>query len=91
MQYSPDCMIPYVSLVDAGTVEMVRSLGVEVVTADGSLSAHFEHTVAVTDDGPVAIGVKPGRKHCRRKRRRRRASEIYRARDRFHTRHALHP
>ena len=22
-----------------------------VVTADGSLSAHFEHTVAVTDDG----------------------------------------
>jgi len=23
-----------------------------VVTADGSLSAHFEHTVAITDDGP---------------------------------------
>ena len=23
-----------------------------VVTADGSLSAHFEHTIAVTDDGP---------------------------------------
>jgi methionyl aminopeptidase len=22
-----------------------------VVTADGSLSAHFEHTIAVTDDG----------------------------------------
>jgi Xaa-Pro aminopeptidase len=30
MQYSPQCMIPYVSLVDAGTVELVRSLGVEV-------------------------------------------------------------
>ena len=24
-----------------------------VVTADGSLSAHFEHTVAITKDGPV--------------------------------------
>ena len=23
-----------------------------VVTADGSLSAHFEHTIAITDDGP---------------------------------------
>jgi methionyl aminopeptidase len=23
-----------------------------VVTADGSRSAHFEHTVAITDDGP---------------------------------------
>jgi methionyl aminopeptidase len=23
-----------------------------VVTADGSLSAHFEHTIVVTDDGP---------------------------------------
>ncbi|HHX65212.1 MAG TPA: type I methionyl aminopeptidase [Chloroflexi bacterium] len=26
-----------------------------VVTADGSLSAHFEHTIAVTDDGPVIL------------------------------------
>ncbi len=24
-----------------------------VVTADGSLSAHFEHTVLITEDGPV--------------------------------------
>jgi methionyl aminopeptidase len=23
-----------------------------VVTADGRLSAHFEHTIAVTDNGP---------------------------------------
>ena len=27
------------------------------VTADGSLAAHFEHTVAVTDDGPVVLTV----------------------------------
>ena len=26
-----------------------------VVTADGSLSAHFEHTIAVTDDGPEIL------------------------------------
>lgn len=33
MEYSPRCAIPYVSRVDAGTLEMVRSLGVEVVTS----------------------------------------------------------
>jgi len=33
MQYSPQNDIPYVSLVDAGTVEMVRSYGVEVVSS----------------------------------------------------------
>jgi Xaa-Pro dipeptidase len=33
MQYSPNCAIPYVSLVDGGTLELVRSLGVEVVSS----------------------------------------------------------
>jgi Xaa-Pro dipeptidase len=33
MQYSPYCAIPYVSMVDAGTVELVRGAGVEVVTS----------------------------------------------------------
>jgi Xaa-Pro aminopeptidase len=33
MQYSPHCAIPYVANVDAGTVELVRSLGVEVVSS----------------------------------------------------------
>ncbi|HJT88537.1 MAG TPA: M24 family metallopeptidase [Bryobacteraceae bacterium] len=33
MQYSPLCAIPYVSMVDAGTVELVRSAGVEVVSS----------------------------------------------------------
>src|SRR5690242_111715 len=33
MQYSPMCAVPYVSNVDAGTVELVRSLGVEVVSS----------------------------------------------------------
>jgi len=33
MQYSPKCAIPTVSLVDAGTVELIRSLGAEVVSS----------------------------------------------------------
>jgi Xaa-Pro dipeptidase len=33
MEYVPDNAIPYVSLVDAGTVELVRSLGPEVVSS----------------------------------------------------------
>jgi Xaa-Pro aminopeptidase len=33
MQYSPMCAVPYVSNVDAGTVELVRSLGVDVVSS----------------------------------------------------------
>jgi methionyl aminopeptidase len=37
--------------------EATRVLGDEwtVVTADGSLSAHFEHTVAVTEEGPEIL------------------------------------
>jgi len=41
MQYSPQCAIPYVSMVDAGTVELVRGLGVEVVSS-AELIQHFE-------------------------------------------------
>lgn len=33
MEFSPDGNIPYVSRVDAGTVDLVRGLGVEVVTS----------------------------------------------------------
>src|SRR6185436_7984732 len=33
MQYSPNCAIPYVAMVDAGTVELVRSLGPEVASS----------------------------------------------------------
>src|SRR5690349_21148397 len=39
MQYSPNCAIPYVSLVDAGTLELVRSTGVEVVTSANLVQA----------------------------------------------------
>lgn len=33
MEYSPACAIPYIARVDAGTVELVRSCGVEVVSS----------------------------------------------------------
>jgi Xaa-Pro aminopeptidase len=33
MQYSPRCAVPYVANVDAGTVEWIRSLGVEVASS----------------------------------------------------------
>src|SRR5260370_18867800 len=33
MQYSPLCAIPYVAMVDAGTIELVRSCGVEVFSS----------------------------------------------------------
>jgi Xaa-Pro dipeptidase len=41
MEYSPKGAIPYVSRVDAGTLELVRSLGVEVVSS-GDLVQQFE-------------------------------------------------
>jgi Xaa-Pro aminopeptidase len=41
MEYSPACAIPYLSRVDAGTVERIRSLGVEVVSS-GDLVQRFE-------------------------------------------------
>ena len=41
MQYSPMCAVPYVSNVDAGTVELVRGLGVEVATS-ANLIQYFE-------------------------------------------------
>ena len=47
-------------MVNAGEPETVlMDDGWTVKTADGSLSAHFEHTIAVTDDGPEVL-TRPG-------------------------------
>ncbi len=46
MEYSPKNAIPYVSKVDAGTVDVVRSFGVEVVSS-GSFLPHF--TAVISD------------------------------------------
>jgi Xaa-Pro dipeptidase len=50
MEYSPNNAIPYVSRVDAGTIEMVRSLGVDVASS-GDLIQQFE---ARWDDAAIA-------------------------------------
>jgi methionyl aminopeptidase len=43
-------------MVNAGTQEVViKEDGWTAVTRDGSLSAHFEHSVAITDDGPIVL------------------------------------
>jgi Xaa-Pro dipeptidase len=41
MEYSPNCAIPYVSRVDAGTIELIREIGVHVVSS-GDLIQQFE-------------------------------------------------
>ena len=50
MEYSPECAIPYVSRVDAGTMELVRRFGVDVVSS-GDLIQRFS---AVWDDAAIA-------------------------------------
>jgi len=45
-------------MVNVGSAETVQlDDGWSVVTADGSLSAHFEHTVTVTEGGPEVLTV----------------------------------
>ena len=47
-------------MVNAGRYEAaVREDGWTAVTADSSLSAHFEHTVAVLSDGPEILTYNP--------------------------------
>jgi methionyl aminopeptidase len=43
----------------AGEETQVLEDGWTVVTADGSLAAHFEHTIAVTEDGPEVLTARP--------------------------------
>ena len=59
MQYSPKNAIPYVSMVDAGTIETVRSTGVKVISSadlvqkyeacwtDAQLGSHLSAGVAI--------------------------------------------
>jgi len=52
-------------MVNAGSPEVeVLDDGWTAVTADGSLSAHFEHTVAVTENGPEILTLAPGVGHA---------------------------
>ncbi len=50
MEYSPGCAIPYISRVDAGTIELVREAGVEVASS-GDLVQRFS---AIWNDEQIA-------------------------------------
>ncbi len=56
----PGLVIAVEPMVNMGTkrVKMLEDQWTQV-TADGRFSAHFEHTLAVTEDGPVALTVAP--------------------------------
>jgi Xaa-Pro dipeptidase len=56
MQYSPECAVPYVSMVDGGTLELVRSCGVEVVSS-ADLVQYFE---ARWSDEQLALHLRAG-------------------------------
>jgi methionyl aminopeptidase len=62
-QLKPGMVLAVEPMVTMGTHE-VRILDDHwtAVTADGSLAAHFEHTIAVTDDGPEVLTCRTGRK-----------------------------
>jgi methionyl aminopeptidase len=49
---------PMVTIGDPGTRELAD--GWTVVTTDGSLAAHWEHTVAITEDGPWVTTAEDG-------------------------------
>ena len=52
----PGTTIAIEPMVNAGSPDViVQPDGWTTVTADGSLSAHFEHSIAVTPDGPVIL------------------------------------
>jgi methionyl aminopeptidase len=56
LKLEPGLVIAIEPMVNVGSYE-TRLLpdGWTVVTADGALSAHFEHTIAITDDGPEVL------------------------------------
>jgi methionyl aminopeptidase len=57
----PGLVLAIEPMVNAGGAEVrVLDDGWTAVTADGSLSAHFEHTVAVTENGPEILTLPPG-------------------------------
>ena len=60
-RFLPGMVFAIEPMVNVGS-ERVRMLDDEwtAVTADGELSAHFEHTVAITDEGPEILTQIPG-------------------------------
>ena len=51
MEYSPECSIPYLSRVDAGTVDFLRRIGMRIISS-GDLVQKFE---ASWDESAIAV------------------------------------
>jgi methionyl aminopeptidase len=52
----PGMVLAIEPMINAGAPEVkVLPDGWTTITQDGSLSAHFEHTVAITKDGPLVL------------------------------------
>ena len=61
-QLKPGMVIAIEPMVTLGSHDVkILDDGWTAVTRDGSLAAHFEHTVAVTEDGPEVLTSKTGR------------------------------
>jgi methionyl aminopeptidase len=59
---APGMVFAIEPMINAGGPEVVvHDDGWSISTADGSLSAHFEHTVAVTEEGPRILTSAEGR------------------------------
>ena len=58
MEYSPGNAIPYVSRVDAGTLELVRALGVEVLSSADALASVVAAWDAADSGQPPARGTR---------------------------------
>jgi len=61
MEYSPGGILPVVSMVDAGTVELVRALGVEVVSSANLIQACVATWLAEARAGHEAASADVGR------------------------------
>ena len=56
LRLRPGLVLAIEPMVTMGSPEVeVREDGWTAVTTDGSLSAHFEHTVAITEQGPIVL------------------------------------
>ncbi len=56
IELKPGIVLAIEPMVNEGTFKVkVKSDGWTVVTTDGKLSAHFEHTVAITENGPEIL------------------------------------
>jgi len=62
-ELKPGVVIAIEPMLTMGTREVVTAEdGWTILTRDGSLSAHFEHTIVITEDGPVIATQRPSEK-----------------------------